>query len=387
MRIIMPSFEPLEWMPPTINLLKKLDALGYEVLFVTVYPCEYLKTLDLKNVKNKCLYSKEINVVKKIKYMRGVSGVLYRFDIAIKKIIARRLKGVLNAEMRKDDYLWVVNEMTVMLGGKSFLKKRHYGFLIYELHERKFYARHIEYAAKHADFVVVPEYCRAHIMQSRYSLKQVPIVLPNKSDIDFEGMMLSEKGQKAVGKIHELHAKGNKVLIYMGGIGPERPLEALLSAIKETKNCKLVVLGGSSGYLQKLLDDYSDVLIYLGRFNPPEHLAVARFADVGVLNYVSINQTQGLNALFCAPNKIFEYTGLGLPVIANDIPGLRFSVLSSGCGELVDYQDTKSVLKAVNAIFDNYSVYSEAAKKYYDSVDIDSIVHEIVNNINKKTKS
>lgn len=384
MRIIMPSFERLEWMPPTINLLKKLDKFGHEVVFISLFPSEFLQKLNLKNVTNISLYPNEISLQKKIKYIHGLSGLLYRIDVLIKKIISLKLKSVIDAELKIGGYLWVVNEMTILLAGKKFLKNKKYSFLIYELHEQQFYARNIEYVAKNAESVVVPEYCRAHIMKSRYQLKKLPFILPNKSDIELDELHLSNNAKNAINEINKIKEDGFKVLVYMGGIGTERPLEGLLDAIRVTGNLKLVILGRDSEYLSYLLKTYDDVIVYLGSYAPPEHLAVARNADIGVLNYVSINQCQGLNALFCAPNKIYEYTGLGLPIIANDIPGLRFDVSYYKCGELVDYNNVNSVKSAIEIIINNYLDYSDAAKKYYDSIDVDAIIKNILASFSEK---
>ena len=85
------------------------------------------------------------------------------------------------------------------------------------------------------------------------------------------------------------------------------------------------------------------------------------------------------------PNKIFEYTGLGLPVIANDIPGLRFPIMNSRCGEIVDYQNKKSVSDALKKIFDNYQVYVSEAYKFYKSVDIDEILNDTLSIIKNKS--
>ena len=284
MRIVMPSLEPLEWMPPTINLLKKLDA-----------------------------------------------------------------------------------------------------FLVYELHEDRHYARNIKNAAKNAEIVIVPEYCRSHIMQSRYNLKKRPMVLPNKSDIDFEGLQVQEDDKilEAIDRIARCKKAGFHVCVYMGGINSERPLEPFLDSIRDNGTWKLAAIGKSTPYLDDLIGRYYDVLIYLGYFSPPKHLSVARFCDVGILNYISINQTQGLNALFCAPNKIFEYTGLGLPVIGNDIPGLRYDIIGNSCGEVVDYDDSKSVDRALNKILSNYEEYSTAAKQYYNSVNVDAILKRILNSLER----
>ena len=56
-------------------------------------------------------------------------------------------------------------------------------------------------------------------------------------------------------------------------------------------------------------------------------------ASIGVLSYFprsgSIGRT--LNPLYCAPNKIFEYSKYGIPMISNDVPALRYSYMEFHC--------------------------------------------------------
>ncbi|MBQ7170768.1 MAG: glycosyltransferase [Clostridia bacterium] len=374
----MPSFEPLEWMPPTINLLKKLDAAGHEVVFITIFPCEYLKKMNLSRASNVSLCSRRISFQDKVKYTPVLSGFLYRVDTMIKKSIARRLRNVIDEELNKGGKLWIVNEMTVLLAGAHCIKNHEFAFLIYELHEDLFYARNIKKVAQKASAVVVPDYFRAHIMKSRYNLKQLPFVLPNRSDIDFEKMFETERNKKAIEQIKLSKAEGNRILVYMGGVNQERPLEGLLEAIQRIGSWKLAIIGKPSQYLDELQREYSECILNLGAFSPPDHLTIAQFCDIGVLNYVSINKKQGLNAIFCAPNKIYEYTGLGLPVIGNDIPGLRFCISTSMCGELVDYDDPSSIETALNTIVNRYEEYSEAARDFYRATNTDETLKRII---------
>ncbi len=374
MRIIMPTFERLEWMPPTIDLIKKLNAKGNEIVCITIFPSNYLKSLELENVSNISLWPSEISMQGLISYKKGMSGVLFRIDECIKKILGRRLKKVIDEELKKGGKLWVVNEMTTMVAGTSFLKNKKYLFTVYELHERKVLNDTIRKAAQNAELVIVPEYCRAHIMQSRYELKETPMVIPNKSDIAIDTIELSDKALCAIQAAECEREKGIRLVLYMGGIGRERPLESFLNAIEANKNYKLAIIGRKTPYLCELQEKYGEKIVYLGAFLPPEHLAVARHTDIGLLNYVIISQKQGLNALFCAPNKIYEYTGLGLPVLGNDIPGLRFDIQRSCCGYIVDYQKEDTVISALDSIVADYEYFSNNAKAFYKNTDIDGLL-------------
>lgn len=380
MKIIIPTFERIEWMPPTITMLKELNKIGYEILVINLFPSKYLEELNLNNVRQLSLASRERSLQKRIKYIKGVSGFLYRLDLIYKKIIARRLKSVLKSSYKQGDILWVVNEMTVILGGISWLKKYKYLFTIYELHKPNYQNRNIIKAAQYAKKVIVPEYCRAHIMKFWYNLNRVPLIIPNKSDIILskELLDLPHCVQDAIGKVKKLKDEGKFLLVYMGIISQERPLDAILRTIYNHSQFHLVVLGRETKYLHSLERNYGGSLTYLGNFLPPYHLQVAKNADVGILVYTPASKDGGLNALFCAPNKIWEYSGLGLPVIANDIPGLKYEVEYSNIGHCVDFTSELDILKAINRISENYSVYNQTSAEYYNSKDISAIYGNII---------
>ena len=380
MRIVAPTFEKIEWMPPTITLFRELASMGHEIVYITIYPDTYFAGEE--HIHNISLKKREINFEKKIKYIRGISGLLFRLDNLIKKSIAhRKLNRAVKKELREGDLLWVVNEMTVLLAGTHFLRGREYFFTCYELHERTFSKRNIEKAMRGAKCVIVPEYHRAHIMKSRYRLQKLPIVLPNKSPLpNMEEITYTPQMDQAISRLKEYREKQITTILYMGGITPERPLEPLLSALNGHEEYRLVLVGRESGYLHYLQNKYPDRFDYLGGFVTPNHLVVARYASIGLIVYISLNRESGLNALFCAPNKIYEYTGLGLPVIANDIPGLKFEVTPNGIGEVVDFDDPTSVIKALNGIKNDYDAYTENAKRYYEKTDITKIIRDILAN-------
>jgi glycosyltransferase involved in cell wall biosynthesis len=197
---------------------------------------------------------------------------------------------------------------------------------------------------------------------------------------------LSGEGQAAIAKLEKRKQQGITTILYMGGIGPERPLEPILEAIADKKEYRLVVMGRQSGYLQKLQSKYPGQFDYLGAFRPPEHIQIASHADIGLLMYVSVNQNLGLNALFCAPNKLYEYTGQGLPVIANDIPGLRFPVETNQIGVVVDFSKKEAICQALEKIGRDYRGFAARAKVFYNQLDVNAIIFKILEQLQSSEK-
>ncbi|MBR5808986.1 MAG: hypothetical protein IKY39_02620, partial [Clostridia bacterium] len=180
-KIVIPTFEEIKWMPPTITLINELVELGYDVTYITIYPDEYYENFDKEHVINVAVCPKDLQVLKHVKN-RLLKSIAFRVDVLIKKIIAHFAGGVINKVLGKNDILWVVNELTVIYGGSHFLKKfkGRYLFTMYELHPSRFSTRNIKKTAENAVINVVPEYNRAHMQKLFFDLNELPLVLPNK---------------------------------------------------------------------------------------------------------------------------------------------------------------------------------------------------------------
>lgn len=103
---------------------------------------------------------------------------------------------------------------------------------------------------------------------------------------------------------------------------------------------------------------------------------------MGILSYVAngCDFAGVINPLYCAPNKIFEYAKFGIPMISNDLPGLTCIFKEYKCGETIKYPLTVEKIKnIIEKVSGNYSVYSEGARAYYDSVDVVDIVRSVLN--------
>lgn len=85
-----------------------------------------------------------------------------------------------------------------------------------------------------------------------------------------------------------------------------------------------------------------------------------------------------LNRAFCAPNKIYEYAGLGIPSIGNKVPGLINTINKYKMGKCVNIcvDNLKSAIKDIEK---NYSDYSNNAYKFFNSTNNRTEIQKIVN--------
>ena len=114
---------------------------------------------------------------------------------------------------------------------------------------------------------------------------------------------------------------------------------------------------------------------YIPFLPPPDHLRITRHADFGLLPYIPVGafHYSPLNALYCAPNKIFEYAAFGIPMLGTRVPGLEIPFHQYQMGICCD-RKADSVGKALEILFQDYDIRSRNSRRYYDSVDLDQIV-------------
>lgn len=293
--------------------------------------------------------------------------------VGIASIIRNRLKNVniFKKRVRYDldtleyDILWVIHERTAVELG-DILKGRKYILTCYEfrdIDEPKFHNPLIS-LCQNAKVNVVCEYNRAWISRNSFNLKETPIVLPNKP--------FKHPHQRNIAN-DLLNPSTDKIILYQGIITRERNLEGMCKAISSLQGFKLVFMGSKTDYYEELKAKYSNIE-YIGFVKSPQHLSVTSNAYIGLVTY----EPQDINCIYCAPNKIWEYAGFGIPMIANDIPGLVYSVGASGCGVCTDTDSADSIVRAVKEIELNYDDYSQNAISFYESCNIQSIINQII---------
>ena len=85
-----------------------------------------------------------------------------------------------------------------------------------------------------------------------------------------------------------------------------------------------------------------------------------------------------LNALYCAPNKIFEYSGYGIPMISTDVLALREPFEKYDMGICLEVLDTDHIVSAIRQIESKHKKMSDNCIFYYNSIDLDEIIENIL---------
>jgi hypothetical protein len=274
-------------------------------------------------------------------------------------------------EKHRGEQLWIGTADTALAMGRGLLKQR-YVLQLLELYDTiPFYRKNLRDYARAAQAVVVPEANRAAIYRSWYGLTRTPFVVPNKPLEHPRRRKLTVRNAVA----RELLAKippESKLVMYQGIIHSDRDIRPVGDAVTALgPGWTFVVVGDDHGFLTTLQRDCPQ-MVYVPYVPPPDHLEITSHATIGVLAYCYDN----LNNLFCAPNKVWEYAGFGLPMLGNDVPGLKL-LEEHHAGVCADFQDVSAVRDALERLVRQRERYSAASMALYDRFELGDLVREV----------
>ena len=357
--------------PPAINVIENLLDQGHEVFLVS-YSVDELDPEVLSN--NKFKY---YDLGKRKNPSNNIQKYLARYHVRqrIRKFIARCIKNY--------DLVWTTSEITIREVGPVLFKAKKHVMQLMELarvvpvfggHEQ-FYVE-LEPFAQKAFKVVVPEINRAYIVKTWWHLNTLPTVLPNKP-YKTEIKSISNEAQKIINIVKQ---ERRKIILYQGGFTADRKFDQFAEAVdKLGDDYCLYFMGKDNDYRKEICLKYPFIK-YVGALKPPEHLLIAKYAYVGILTYMPVKDGfhSELNALYCAPNKSFEYALCNLPMIGTDVPGLQEIFHEYNVGVCIKEESADGVIEAIRHVDQHYEEMKQNCSKYFDSVDLKEIVRKIV---------
>lgn len=192
------------------------------------------------------------------------------------------------------------------------------------------------------DEVVTPDENRSRIYQQEYGARHLPMTVRNCPPYrpPLESTLLRD----------ELQRRGiacSMIVLYQGLIDSMRCIEEIAEASRRfDEGIVLVVVGSGYGKWADpatVLAGY-DRIVVLPRVSYEYLPPYTASADIGILLY----RNDCRNNYYCAPNKLFEYMMMGLPLIAANYPGLLVLVEGEGVGMCVDPEKPEMIAAAVN---------------------------------------
>lgn len=364
--------------PPTQSLIWILLDLGIKVSFIGY--CSDKKTQE--QYENMGV---EFVPIHYMIYKNNTEKIINQ--VRYKKQIAKYIKEKYN---KSEDLIWfdytesayVLHKLLIqtdyIIHFYEFVNFSHWKYrLIYPTYNHKYFIQK-------AVGIIHCEYNRAHILRGLCGLERLPFIIPNKPY--FSETTKAQIPEEIDTLINQVKKKisNKKVILYQGIFNSnERRLEEFCEAINSlSENYVLLIMGEGNEYYHKLRNKYeNEKIIFIPFIKPPYHLLITQLAHIGILTYFPMDDSYAgvLNPLYCAPNKIFEYGQYGIPMISNDLPGISSIFNEYHCGEVVQYPINENNIKeAINNIFNNYDHYKGNSKKYYDSINLKSIIKDIL---------
>lgn len=354
MKIALILKDDLSKRPPILSICYHLLSLGICLKIIVRKVDNFIKS-DLENKGAEFYFFDDKSYFEKL----PIVGNLWRW-----KLFKNDVKKILS--QLKFDYLWVASaDAGLALGNTIF--KYNYIIQVQELYDQNpRYLRKLRPLLQTAKKVFVPEETRAHIFRAWYRLKETPVVLPNKPYYHprQKGLPISNiQAAKAFAKI----PTQSKIVFYQGGISNRRDLKPIATAIKElgapwalAVQCPIV----DNEYYRDFFENYE--FYHIPYVPAPLHLEITSNIDFGLVTYSHVS----LNNEFCAPNKIWEYSGFGLPIIANDVWGLKNTVerFHAGLSLNLDQSSIDELKEALIHLDENQAIYASNATKLYESI-------------------
>lgn len=170
----------------------------------------------------------------------------------------------------------------------------------------------------------------------------------------------------------------HKVFVYLGILGPGRGIEMCLDAFETTLGKVCVVFVGF-GALERVISDRasrSNKIFFHAAVPHDQVVGLVSHADFGICLIENVS----LSDYLCLPNKLFEYSFAGLPILASDFPEIKKTVEKYSLGvccsptvgdlrKLLDKLDGIQIKYTKDSIYDlSWQVQAERLRAAYSAL-------------------
>ena len=366
-KIIVVHRRAFQQRPPVISVVKYMTELGYTPHVITTDVNEHYKDVFKKKGINYSVIPFQITKNFILNALKGfIWGIKARREI-------KRL-----AKLNQNIVLWVEGNYTFESLTARFINKYRHILQHQELFDPLILkGRMTIFTLKKimptAIANLAPEYNRTQIYRAMLQLKQLPFLLPNKPAFVPSVEELAQFRVKYKDIVECI--SGRKLILYQGVLSGERNLDVFVKAIASLPKDKYVLM--FLGKKSSKIDYYKSLnpeLIHVNYIPAPDYLFITSLAHIGIVTYLPVE----LDLIYCAPNKIFEYGAFGIPMLGNEIPGLKYSVELAGCGLTCDDSSEVSILEAIEHIESHYTEMSKKARAFFDSIDNKSTIQKVL---------
>ena len=86
-----------------------------------------------------------------------------------------------------------------------------------------------------------------------------------------------------------------------------------------------------------------------------------------------------INTLYCAPNKIYEYSLFDKPMLSTNNPALYEIYKNYHIGKSLDDFSPKNIAKVILELDKHYKEYSSNCNSFYNAIDIEKLILDVIN--------
>lgn len=298
---------------------------------------------------------------------RRLRETMGRSAQATRYLFMSRAWARLIAEQVEPADVWQA-ESVITLGLAVALRRRFGGLVVYDANDidseagrmarlpgpwKQLLRRHERRLARSADAVITVSEPYAQVLGHIVG-RPVDAVVRNAAVVEGGG---AEPSPEEVRRSDRLQRQlglpaGRRIVLYIGQIMEGRGLRELFAAIALVDDADLVIAGFGPDY-ERFRDQaaalpHAERIHFCGSVPPAEIPAWTRGADVAAMPV----QPDTLNHRLNTPTKLYDAMGVGVPVVASDLPGIAPLVTETDCGVLCDPSDPADIARAIRAIVD-----------------------------------
>ncbi len=151
--------------------------------------------------------------------------------------------------------------------------------------------------------------------------------------------------------IHAKMAPESIIAIHAGALRASYAAQQFLDAMKlvaeVVPNIKFIVLGGVAGSLSNMnlvaALSKAGILELVEQIPPSEVACWLAISDIGISLVLPIDKSHFL----AAPQKLYEYLAMGLPVVGANVPTIQKVLVENDCGLVVDPTSPTEIASAI----------------------------------------
>lgn len=164
-------------------------------------------------------------------------------------------------------------------------------------------------------------------------------------------------------KIKLPEKQNDKIILYQGAINFSRGIDKMIQAMQFLKNTQLWVIGNGPKKLEfeTLMKELQleNKVKFLGNVSPNQLKLITPKADLGL----SLEEDYGISYRYALPNKIFDYTHAGIPILGTYLPEIKNTIETYGLGKTIENHSPEHIAAMIILMLDEgKSPYSENQK-------------------------